>query len=58
MSKLTPLELAALQWWRFHRPIRWTQAQHIAEPTVNVTNERARRLAKQAAKVAGKKGMR
>jgi hypothetical protein len=34
-SKPITLEAAALAWWRGHRPSDWTEAQHLANPTVN-----------------------
>ena len=35
----SPLERAAMQWWRWHRPTGWSMADHIAQPYVNVDTE-------------------
>ena len=32
---LLRLETALLNWWVGHRPVGWTDADHLANPTVN-----------------------
>lgn len=41
---------AARLWWKSHRPTQWSEAQHLAQPTVNCTSASERRLASSVAK--------
>jgi len=38
--KLTPLERAAIKWWEGQRPLRYSEAEHLANPLVNLTSYR------------------
>ena len=35
----------AIKWWKMHRPCGWTQAQHLANPTVNTCTDSEKALA-------------
>lgn len=37
--------IAAHDWWKQHRPVRWTLAEHMQNPTVNTTTPPEARLA-------------
>jgi hypothetical protein len=32
---MTPLERAAVKWWRLHRPFSFGLREHLANPTIN-----------------------
>jgi len=34
--KLTSLERAALKWWKGHRPLGYSEAEHLANPQINL----------------------
>lgn len=34
---LSLVESAAIQWWKARRPSRWTEVQHLSNPTINCT---------------------
>lgn len=55
MADLTRLEKAVLKWWRARRPIRWTKAQHISEPRINLQRLSEYPLADIAAEIAAKR---
>lgn len=40
---------AALAWWRMHRPLAYSEAEHIANPTINTTSESEKKLARAVA---------
>ena len=42
----TNILIAAESWWLGLRPINWTEAQHIENPTVNTTTDNEKALAK------------
>ena len=42
---LVGLEKAAIAWWRSKRPVDWSQAEHLKNPTINVATEREAGLA-------------
>jgi hypothetical protein len=48
--KRTPLEQAAIRWWRSKKPCVYTLAEHLANPTINTTTDWEKRLAQAAAK--------
>lgn len=52
---LTPLELAAVAWWRRRCPVVYTQAEHLADPTVGTLGDAERRLARAVARVLRKR---
>lgn len=31
----SPVEKAALTWWRSKRPLAWSEAEHLANPKIN-----------------------
>ena len=51
---MTPLEKAALAWWREGRPVAWNEAQHLENPDVNRSMNGAR-LARAVATMVKKK---
>lgn len=42
---------ALVSWWRGRKPRGWSEAQHLANPTVNMATPRERRLAHAAVKL-------
>lgn len=44
-AELQNLELAAIMWWRSHRPVIWTEAQHLETPMINCPNDGDKALA-------------
>lgn len=32
---MSPVEKAALAWWRSHRPVGWTLQEHLEHPKIN-----------------------
>lgn len=40
---------AARRWWRYHRPVAWNEAEHRAQPTVNIPDPAGQRLAQAVA---------
>jgi len=40
------LAAAVHVWWKGHRPVAWTEAQHAENPTVNCTTDSEIKLAK------------
>lgn len=36
---------AAKEWWRDHRPVAWSEDQHIDNPSVNISMPSGKRLA-------------
>ncbi len=51
---LSPVERAALAWWRGHRPVGWSLSMHLKCPLVNVLGGRDDRLAKAVLKLLPK----
>lgn len=49
LSPMTPVESAALRWWRGRCPLAWTDAEHVATPHVNCHTADERRLAESVA---------
>lgn len=41
---------AAVTWWKSKRPVGWTIAQHVIDPTINTAGYREKRLARAAAR--------
>jgi hypothetical protein len=35
VSVKTEVVAAAIKWWKSHRPVGWTENQHLENPTVN-----------------------
>lgn len=48
---LLRLETALLNWWVGHRPIGWTDADHLANPTVNCVMPNEEALATEVARL-------
>jgi len=47
----TLLEYAGYSWWRMHRPVEWSESDHLSNPCVNITSGKAgRRLANEVAR--------
>lgn len=46
---------AARAWWRSKRPIGWTEAQHLASPTINTMTQWESRLARAVARAVKKR---
>ncbi len=42
---MTSVESAALEWWKSHRPIEWSEAQHLGNPVINTSSDSERKLA-------------
>lgn len=47
---LLKIQAVAKTWWRGRRPVGWTKAQHLANPTVNCTGKHELALAAAVAK--------
>jgi hypothetical protein len=43
--KIDRLRMSAESWWRMRRPVSWSEAQHMENPTVNCTTDAERELA-------------
>lgn len=54
-NRLSPVELAARNWWRMHRPLSFSHKQHLANPTVNLSYSHNHRLARAVAKTYASK---
>jgi hypothetical protein len=42
---------AALSWWKWKRPVEWSVAEHLKNPTINTVTDREAKLARECAKV-------
>jgi hypothetical protein len=47
---LLAIEKNAKAWWKMHRPVGWTEAQHLKNPTVNCSTPDESRLARSVTK--------
>ena len=52
----SPLEEAALAWWRTKRPLDWDENQHLKNPTINTTTHDEARLARSVARTLRTRG--
>ena len=52
---MTALEKAALNWWKSKRPLAYTKANHLKNPTINCQNHAQDTLAEAVAKMVAKK---
>jgi hypothetical protein len=48
---MTSTERLAERWWRRLRPIGWTKAEHLKNPTINTTSDVERALARAVARM-------
>lgn len=53
MKPKTPVDRAAVAWWRTKRPVIWTEEQHRKSPLVNCTTAAEKRLANAVADMLG-----
>lgn len=56
INKASPLEKAALVWWRDHRPCSFDEAEHLKNPTINTTTDTEKRLARSVARTLRTRG--
>lgn len=52
----SPLEKAALAWWRCRRPLDWDESEHLKNPAINTTTEGEARLARSVARTLKTRG--
>jgi hypothetical protein len=56
ISNSNPLERAALQWWRSHRPCAFSELEHMKNPTINLATDTDKRLARVVARTLMSRG--
>ena len=56
INKATPLEKAALAWWRGGRPCSFDEAEHLKNPTINLATDPEKRLARSVARTLKTRG--
>ena len=52
----SPLEKAALAWWRGRRPVYFDETEHLKNPTINTTTDTEKRLASSVARTLKTRG--
>ena len=50
---MSPVEKAAVAWWKSKRPVGWSKARHLRTYSVNTTTEAEHFLSKVVAKMLG-----
>ena len=45
ITRLRAIERAARAWWKNRRPCAYTEADHLANPTINTVSDAEKRLA-------------
>lgn len=53
----SPLEKAALAWWRSHRPCSFSETEHLKNPTINLPNDSEKKLARSVARTLKDRGL-
>ena len=48
---MTPIERAAYAWWKNRRPLVYSEAEHLRNPTVNTCTDGEARLARAVARM-------
>jgi len=56
INNATPLEKATLAWWRSHRPCSFDETEHLKNPTINLTSESEKQLARSVARALKTRG--
>jgi hypothetical protein len=56
IKNASPLEKAALAWWRGNRPCAFDETQHLRNPTINLGSDPDMRLARSVARTLRTRG--
>jgi hypothetical protein len=56
IKNASPLEKAALTWWRGKRPCAFNEVEHLKKPTINTTTDTEKRLARSVARTLKTRG--
>jgi hypothetical protein len=38
-------------WWKMYRPVKYTEAQHLANPEINISGDKGQELARYVAEL-------
>lgn len=57
IDKASPLEKAALVWWRSCRPCAFNEVEHLKNPTINLATDSEKRLARSVARTLKTRGL-